>query len=74
MNSSSVLHGFISLAPHTVPLSYNKDTNNKYLFSVLLLYKYFSEKVKILEGNFEKNLATVLGQIKLIDLFDTINI
>lgn len=68
MNSSSVLHGFISLAPHTVPLSYNKDTNNKYLFSVLLLY--FSEKVKILEGNFEKNLATVLGQIKLIDLFD----
>lgn len=51
-------------------VSYNKDTNNKYLFSVLLLYKYFSEKVKILEGYFEKNLTTVLGQIKLIDPSD----
>lgn len=27
------------------------------LFSVFLLYKYFSEKVKILEGNLEKNLG-----------------
>ena len=50
-------------------VSYNQDSN-KYLFSILLLYKYFSEKVKILESNLEKNLATVLGQIKLIDPFD----